>query len=229
MGWAAIKNWLRYLLKYSPIAISILALGVSWHYSQKAIKMSEESLLESKRSNKIAQEAKDETKKHFATANRPLLIVEQVKSYKTNEYLEINIDDDIISVITVISIKNVGSIIAGNMFVHSSTGVLIINNKQIARDKQKYKPLNPNDNLSSLHIPPDQNIMRQMKYKFKLPPGFSKEEIRKETVSLIQNILIHYYSDTKQMPHELAKDFHYHTNVTHNIRYNGYATTMQMF
>ena len=230
MDLIVIKNWLKsFWVQILPIVLSIIAVFISLYYSKKAVKISKESLCESKHANEIAETVRAEAEKRFAAINRPLIIVEPVKSQETKEYFEMEIGDGKISIVTVISIENGGSIIAGNTFVHSSTGVLFINDKQIARDEQKYKPLNKNDNLSALHIAPNQNHLRGMKYTFQLPHNFPEEEIRKETVGLIQNILIYYYSDTKQMSHELAKDFHYHTNVSHRIRYNGYAPSMQMF
>jgi len=230
MDWTMIKNLLKLIcLQILPIVLSVIAILISWYHSRKAVRISEESLRASKRANEIAETVRAEAEKRFVAVNRPSLIVEPVKSRRTNEFFEMEMGDGKISIITVVSIENVGSIIAGNTFVHSSTGVLFINNKQIDRDEQEHKPLNKNDNLSALHIAPNQDHLWGTKYTFQLPDNFPEEEISKENVGLIQNLLIYYYSSTKQMPHELAKDFHYHTNVSHRIRYNGHAPSMQMF
>ncbi len=161
--------------------------------------------------------------------NRPLLVVKQVPFHKGQGFLEIVVDNGKILITTVVSIENIGAIIASNMFIHSSTGVLEINGKRSGRDEQKYKPLNPNDNLSALYIPPNQKIERRMTYSFQLPPDLAKENLKKEKISLIQNMLIYYYSDTKPLPHVLAKDVHHATNVTNIIQYNDYVTNMQFF
>ena len=230
MDWIVIKNWLKsFWVQILPIVLSILAIFISWYISKKAVKISEESLRESKRANEIAEKVRIEAEKRFNTINRPLLIAEPISLKNTNDLFAMEIDDDKISIIVGISIKNVGTIIAGNTFVHSSTCVLFINDKQIDRVEQKNKPLNVNDNLSALNIAPNQDQLSGMKYTFQLPHNFPKEEIRKETVGLILNVLIYYYSSTKQMPHELAKDYMYHTNVSYRIRYNGFAPSIQTF
>jgi hypothetical protein len=59
MNLTVIKGWLKSLTLWQilPILISIIALLMSWNYSKKAIGISEESLAEAQRSNKIAKEA----------------------------------------------------------------------------------------------------------------------------------------------------------------------------
>jgi len=130
---------------------------------------------------------------------------------------------------SLISIRNIGSVLAGNVFVHSITSYLFIDGTEVESVEMKNKPLNDGDNLSFIHIPPQEPITKSVRTIFRTPEPFTKGQLANDRIILVQNVLIYYYPDTRQTANKEAEEKLYTTNITNRIKYDWYETSLLTF
>lgn len=218
---AALSKRLRSLpwLKAIPVIISLGAIFFSWR-----------ALQVSKKANDIAAQSRIESRRQFLSVNKPIIMVSQLRFGEGKGYFEVlPAEGDKIVIASLISIRNTGSIIAGNVFVHSVNSYLFIDGTKVERMELKNKPLNDGDNHSLIHIPSQEAITRIVRNVFRTPEPFKRGQIAQDRIMLMQNVLIYYYPDTKQTPNKEAEEKLYATNITNSIKYDWYETSLLTF
>ena len=205
-------------LSAAPIIISVIALYLSWEASKA-----------SKNANFIASQTQVQSTKQFLSLNKPIVMVKQVRFGEGKGYIDIlSRQNEKTEIATLISIENIGSIVAGNVFVQSVTCHLFINGIEAGRVERKNKPLNDGDNLSLIHIPPKEAINRIVVNTFRIPESL-RMKLSTTKIELVQNLVIYYYPDTIQTPNKEAENKLYATNITNHVKHDWYSTSLLTF
>jgi hypothetical protein len=196
----------------------MIALYVSWEASKAA-----------KNANFIASQTQVQSTKQFLSLNKPIVMVKQVRFGGGKGYINIlSQQNEGVEIATLISIENIGSIVAGNVFIHSVTCHLFINGIEVGKMERKNRPLNDGDNLSLIHIPPKESINKIVVSTFRIPESLHMK-LSTTKIELVQNLLIYYYPETIQTPNKEAENKLYATNITNHVKHDWYTTTMLTF
>ncbi len=210
--WAGPGDWIAFV-------ISVAALAVAWRSWQ-----------ESTKATKIAATALTESQRQYLAANKPIIVATPSRASENGDYFELGRHEGgRLTVTTMVSLDNTGSIIAGNVFIRSVSARLLYGGEEVASLEQDMKPLNAHDNLSLLSIPPGRSVNKVINLRFPLDTQDARLLVSKDRISLSLNLLIYYYSRSIQIPNAAAEEQLYCTNVAHRLFRQSYTTGMQTF
>jgi hypothetical protein len=134
-----------------------------------------------------------------------------------------------VKVTSIISLDNVGQIMAGNVYIHSMTALLRYDGKKFALVESKRKPLNDSDNLSALCIPPGQSVNRTIVSTFNVSALDRPKLRQKKKLTLVLKMLVYYYSDTFTLTNAEARKVSYATNITNIMTSDQNETNILIF
>jgi hypothetical protein len=185
---------------------------------------------EMNKTNDISKKTLLESQRQFLAVNKPIIMVKQLKLGEGKDYFDLlPYKADTIKAVTFISLENIGTIIAGNVFIHTIWTILRYDGKNLSNNDKKTKPINDFDNLSDICIPPNQSVNRTIVTLFYVPAIYKYKIYDKTRFSIMLNILIYYYPSTLQIPNKEAEKIMYATNITNVILYNRFETSDLFF
>jgi len=119
-----------------------------------------------------------------------------------------------------IAIKNVGRLVADNIFLHSARCMLHIDNQLKTGSIKEYKTVS--GKLTLMDLPPGGEVVKIVDFDFQLPPNLDINEFRDDLLSSCRmdtNFLFHYYS-------HYDKEKTLASNFSYAISYDWYSILM---